>query len=341
MKKIFSLTACVLIFSACEAIDYDEYYGSKSSETQPVMSTFITYDTPVASTTEDLPDESDILKEILVENGTPRFSDSSLIESEYGVCYNLSGRELIYGKNLDNRIYPASITKLLTALVAIEKVPEDFEFIVGSEIDLISEDSSVARLKEGQILDLKGIITALILPSGNDAAYTIAVNVARGQVGEDHSDEEMASYFVNLMNEYAKRIGANGSNFRNPDGYHDDEHFSTIRDLLKISVAASENKLLCEICGKTSADIKFISGENASYENNHNLMKSDVWDVRGLKTGVTDQAGYCFAGYVVINDEEYITVVSGSDDANMRDSDTIKLFEMAESGKGYYNARLE
>lgn len=105
-------------------------------------------------------------------------------------------------------MFPASTTKILTALTAIEYTAPEYEYYVGSELGLVAQDSSMSWIAEGSSLCRNEILTAMLAPSGNDAAYTIAVNVARKLYGDDISDNDAVAYFAVLMNDYAKKLGA-------------------------------------------------------------------------------------------------------------------------------------
>ena len=321
MKKTVLLLLLVFAIVGCEPIDYDEYTGRHSPQTTTVELTL-----PPETTVETEVLEPEIVFEEIEEpeaaiNAEPNYSEPLYIDSDYGIVYNLSQKQLLYGKRIDEPVTPASITKLLTALVALENLPKDFEFVIGPEIAMIVADSSKAGLIPGQVLDFEGMLCALILPSGNDAAYAIAVNVARELVGDGFSDEEMLAVFTDLMNEYMEDLGANNSSFINPDGYHANGQYSTMRDLLRLCAAAVKNPTLREICATTSITVDFISGENATFTNRNPFLNSENWDIRGLKTGFTDESRFCLAGYAIVDGSEYLTVLSGSATESMRSND--------------------
>lgn len=263
----------------------------------------------------------------------PQNFDSKIIEAPYGLCYDLTNQVLLYGKDIDTKIYPASITKLLTALVAIDNTPEDFICEIGDEIWMIESGSSVAQLKIGQKLGLEAILTALLVPSGNDAAYSVAVNVARYKTGEStKGNGEMVDYFSAMMNEYTKQLGLQDSHFTNPDGYHNSNHFSTLRDLLKISIASVEHPLIASICKQLNPVVYYASGESATWTNHIPFLGSEEWGIEGLKTGFTDESLYSFTAYAEIDGNKYITIVSGCQTSEQRNADTKKLLTLAGNG---------
>ncbi len=132
--------------------------------------------------------------------------------------YCVETKEMLFNYKNEEKIAPASLAKLLTACVALFYVDPEIEFDVGTELSLVKPHSSLCLIKKGHRLTLNDLITGLLLPSGNDAAYTIAVNVARKVSGENLPDKEAVLFFCRLMNSFAKLIGMKDSNFTSPDG---------------------------------------------------------------------------------------------------------------------------
>ncbi len=254
--------------------------------------------------------------------------------STYIVLYDLTSDKQLYGKNADERCYPASMTKLLTALVTIENVPADTVFTVGDEIRLIDSESSVAYLRIGNRLDLQTLIEALLLPSGNDAAYTAAANVGRILAGNDTlSAREAITVFCNKMNEKAAALGAAKSHFANPDGIHSDDHYTTAADMLKIARAAYSQPLIAAAASEEKVTRTFLSGETgATWYNTNYLLRSDnrlyYEYATGLKTGHTDKAGYCLAATAEYNGVKLMAILAGSDTSTGRFEDAVGLFDV-------------
>ena len=255
--------------------------------------------------------------------------DDDFVKCKAAICYDLTKGEIIYEKNADEKVYPASLTKLLTALTAINYTTSDFIYYVGSEITLVEPDSSMAWLYEGTYIDRNGILTALLAPSGNDAAYTIAVNVARKVYGDHLSDTEAAEYFGELMTDYAKYIGAENSNFVVPDGYHDDEHYTTARDMLKIAIASAGSETICNITKEPEPLVYDEYGNWMAWTNGNRLLNDDTipYNVYGLKTGYTDEAGFCFAGVAEMGNSVIITLTFDNYIPSGY-ADTKKLFDL-------------
>lgn len=361
MKKriILTLKSMIAVFlvlaAACQPVSDEAYYSAlKATSNAPFDTGNSSSDTSMSQEAEtvlynetaDIENNSDnteisdtaaVITEIIPENpadSQPLYNSPTAIGAPFGLCYNLTDGVMLYGKNIDEKMYPASITKLLTALVALQYAPEDFVFNVGNEIWQIEPGSSIAPLSIGQKLDLNAILTALLIPSGNDAALSIAVNIARynAENADNMTHDELVSYFVGLMNEYVQTIGLENSHFANPDGYHHDNHFSTLRDLLKICVASAENPVVSDICAQFQPTVTFISGETVTWISHLPLINQEEWGIKGLKTGYTDESLFSFAALAELNGKQYIAIVSGCPSANERIEDTKKLLAIARNG---------
>ena len=231
------------------------------------------------------------------------------------ICYDLTDGKVIYSKNAGKKVFPASTTKILTALTAIEYTAPEYEYYVGSELGLVAQDSSMSWIAEGSSLCRNEILTAMLAPSGNDAAYTIAVNVARKLYGDDISDNDAVAYFAVLMNDYAKKLGAKNTHFTVPDGYHDDEHYTTAEDMLQFAIAATQSRTICDITCQPLAIVYDEQGNVHSWDNGNKLLTDTTipYEVYGMKTGFTDEAGFCFIGYAGMNGKK--TEFVGKDEA--------------------------
>lgn len=257
-----------------------------------------------------------------------------IIRSEYAIVYDVKADEVLYAKNADQKCYPASTTKILTASVMLDNIPEDFLFTVGDEQDLVNPGSSLAHVNKGSILSREMIIDALMLPSGNDAAYAVAANAGRYIDGNDSlSPEAAVKTFVDEMNRTARYIGAGNTHFANPDGFHDDDHYTTVLDMLKVTLYAMKKPEIMESAAKTSRYAVFESGEEVSWENSNRLIQeySDnyYYYATGMKTGMTDQAGYCVVATARRYDHDLVCIVFGAEASDIRWNDTIALMDAA------------
>ena len=167
------------------------------------------------------------------------------IKCKKAIVMDIDSGSVLYSKNGFDKVYPASTTKVLTAIIAIENLDLE-KTVVASEnaIKSTPDGSSVMYLKVGEILTVKQLLYGLMLPSGNDAANVLAEEVAS-------STEK----FVEIMNEKAKEIGCTSTHFTNPHGFHDDNHYSTAYDMAKILRYALNNKIFRDIIETKSVEI--------------------------------------------------------------------------------------
>ncbi|WP_274650761.1 D-alanyl-D-alanine carboxypeptidase family protein [Paenibacillus humicola] len=219
---------------------------------------------------------------------------------------------MLYGKNIHERLYPASTTKILTALVAIEKGNPDDVVTVGDEVRLREPDESSAGLVEGEQIKLRDLLAALLLPSGNDAARTVARYIATIETGKNVSAEEGIRYFAGLMNEKARSLGATESHFVNPHGLQDPDHYTTARDLALIARAGRSNPMLRQIVAETAHTVR-TPQVTQTYVNRNQLLNrsSEFYDksASGMKTGFTNEAGYCLVASATRGGRSLIAVV--------------------------------
>ncbi|MBQ9946630.1 MAG: D-alanyl-D-alanine carboxypeptidase [Clostridia bacterium] len=243
---------------------------------------------------------------------------AALAENIHAVTvYDLSEDKLIYSKNADEKISVASTTKLVTSLVALDVLGPDRVLTVGTEISLIKPNSSVSFIAKGHRLKLRTLIAAMLLPSGNDAAYTVAVNTARVHSGNNKlSDTEAVKYFCNLMNEYVRTLGCNNTFFVNPEGWDDINHYSTASDMTRVAKAAANNAIIASIANIHSNKFYFTSGENITWTNSNLLLNPDskyyYEYAHGLKTGTTNSAGKCLVAFAEKEKRQLLILAYGA-----------------------------
>jgi D-alanyl-D-alanine carboxypeptidase (penicillin-binding protein 5/6) len=253
------------------------------------------------------------------------------LSAQYVYVLDKTNGEVLFDKNSTMQCYPASTTKILTSIVALEYIDSKTIFQVGSEINLAEEGSSLAYLVKGDELRLKDLIYALMLPSGNDCAYTIAVNVARRVSGNMLlSDSDAVAYFVDLMNKKAQEIGMYDSCFLVPDGYHKKGHYVTAQDMMKLLVYAKDNELLSEVASTQTYSATGINGDEYTWVNTNKLLdeESIYYDdsVDGFKTGFHDDAGNCLIVTANWNGREvYMVIMKSETDTSRYDDATLLL----------------
>ncbi len=230
-----------------------------------------------------------------------------LIDAETG--------NVLFEKNSQAKMYPASLTKILTAIIALEKGNLD-DIITVDEDTPYEIDGSHIALEPGEKLTLKDLLHALLIESANDAASVIAKHYG-GSIEN----------FAEIMNKKAKEIGANNTHFVNPHGLHDKNHYTTAEDLSKISIYAMQNETFREIVKTKSYKINptnmkeeprniytknkllFATGYGNQIKVNGKYVDAKYEGTKGIKTGYTPEAGSCLISYVERNNLKLITVV--------------------------------
>lgn len=235
------------------------------------------------------------------------------------VLYDVTNQKVLYEKDAQVKRAPASLTKLMTALVAVKHTPDDYVFTVGDELSLVLPGSSTAGLWSGNKLTLTQILQGLLMKSGNDAAYVIAVHVGRLIENDPNlSKQKAVDVFCDEMNRMAKELKCENTSFRNPDGFDKDGHLTTASDMMKICAAALEDSAIAQVCGTHHVDATLVSGREVSWDNSNKLLDPDSnyyykW-ATGLKTGTTDAAGNCLAASATKDGRTVIALVLGAEE---------------------------
>lgn len=257
------------------------------------------------------------------------YNPPTLGEGETGILIDLkTGREL-FSYEADKRMYPASTTKIMTALVALEAIDkgeialEGEVFVSHEAVTGLDPDSSLMNLKEGERISLHHVLEGLLIASGNDAAMAVAYAVC-GDVGA----------FVERMNQKAEELGLTGTHFVNPHGLHDENHYTTAADLAKIAREAMQYDVFREIV--EIAHIK-IPATNLSPEryfiNTNGLLSTLRYGdyyykyATGIKTGSTTEARNCLVSSAKNDQVEVIGVVMGGKEVSDSHKDTIKMLD--------------
>ena len=234
--------------------------------------------------------------------------------------------EVIFEKDPDEIRAPASITKMLTVLLGIMMVDDVYQYVTVSETAVnVPADSSTMHLYAGEEIRYIDVLYGTMLVSGNDGANVIAETVS-GSIPA----------FVDLMNTTAQVFGCENTHFANPHGYHEDNHYSTARDLAVIAREAMKNDLFCEISAALSWSIPKTNKQRArTIVTKSEYMKPGTEekvnkyyypDAIGIKTGSHSQSGYCFCGAAEKDGVRLISVVLFTGN-RARWADTIKLMD--------------
>ena len=241
-----------------------------------------------------------------------------LIDAETG--------DVLFDKDSLVRMYPASTTKMMTLLLALESdIPLDQEIVIPEVAENVPSDSSLVPVYEGERMTFQDLLYGTMLHSGNDGANAIAYLVG-GSIAQ----------FVDMMNERAAQIGCTGTHFSNAHGYHDETHYSTAHDLALIAQEGMRNETFRQIVSAATYTMAPTVNRGAYNLTNTAAMVNPASQYYyegcvGIKTGFHSRAGQCFVGALERDGVSLISVVLGagrtSDDVALKWEDTEKLFE--------------
>ena len=234
------------------------------------------------------------------------------ITGETAVLMDARNMQILYDKDMHKRMYPASTTKILTGIIAIEN--GQMSDLIRMSWEAVHTEGTHIGLQEGEQLTLKDLLYALLLNSANDAAEGIA----------EHYGKSLEK-FATVMNKKAVEIGATHSHFVNSHGLPDENHFTTAYDLALIGQYAMKNEKFREIVKEKTRTISRVDPDAQKYLANHNKMLWNYDGTIGIKSGYTVSAGQCIVAEVKRNDRELIAVVLKSEGSNIW-SDAEKLF---------------
>ncbi len=234
------------------------------------------------------------------------------VSAQTAVLLCANNCQVLFDKDSNKQMKPASTTKIMTALLALEQSASN-NIDIKFTHDMIAEGSSMG-LKVGDIVDLRSLALGMMLVSGNDSANTIAIGTC-GSI-ED---------FAKRMNIRAKQIGMENTNFTNPSGLDDAEHYTTAYDMALLMAYAMENSDFADVTSKKTATINFIHpyDKKVTYTNHNKLLSLYEYTVGG-KTGFTKASGRTLVSVATKDGVTLVAVtMNDGDDWN----DHIKLFE--------------
>ena len=246
------------------------------------------------------------------------------LTSKEAIIYNLNDDNVIYEKNSNEQTKIASLTKIMTSLVAIENINNIDDTVTVDYKDLQGlKGYAVAGFKAGDTVTYKDLLYALMLPSAADAANILARSIAGNT--ED---------FVNMMNDKASKLGLKNTKFSNPIGM-DDDNYSTAYDLSIILKEAIKSDLFKQLYNTNS----YITSNNIKLTKTTDKIASkynlDISNLTGSKTGFTDEAGYCLASTATYNGVNYLVVTLNSDDLPNHIKDTLDLYNYFDTNYSY------
>ncbi len=236
---------------------------------------------------------------------------------------DVATNKVLSSKNPHQKIYPASTTKLATALTALNLYPLD-EIIT---VDQSYHQGKVMELRLNEKITVKSLVTALLVYSANDAAFTLARHYRQGSIG-----------FIEQMNLIANRYNLKDTNFVNVDGIHHPSHFSTVYDLSQLGRISIKNPIVREVVKIKDGYVSDITDTIHHQITTTNELLDQQPEIVGLKTGWTPEAKGCFIGLIDISGHQVISVVAQTDD---RFQDTKNLINWLKTNVSWVNHQLE
>lgn len=261
---------------------------------------------------------TDISSDVNINKVTTNSSACLLMDAKSG--------KILYAKNANQKMYPASTTKLMTAILALENCKlTDVATVSHNAIFSIPAGYSHASLKEGEELTIEQLLNVLLIPSANDAAVVLAEHISGSVEG-----------FSKLMNQKAKDLGCTNTNFVNPNGIHNKNHYSSAHDLALIGKYAMKFSDIMRIAmvkqytlpttNKYHKTDRIFNTTNVLI-NNESMNPYYYPYTTGLKTGYTGSSGYCIVSTAKKDDMELIAVILDSNSVSSRYQDCKSLFD--------------
>lgn len=280
-------------------------------------------------------DESMFMKYAKRTNATNTLN----IKSKYGILINIDDNTIVAEKGGDKKIFPTSLTKIMTLVLAVENI-KDFEqtytFKTETIDPLVMEDASRAGFESGETVTINDILYGSILPSGADATIALAEIVAGSELE-----------FVKLMNYKANELGLKNTHFMNTSGLHDENHYSTPHEMALITKYAMKNKT----CAKILSAIEYTTSKTVQHPNGIELYstmfsrmygdEAETVTIKAGKTGYTTEGGNCLASYAEKdNGEKFILVTTDAEGQYTPIYDAIDAYAK-QVGNGKKNIRPE
>lgn len=258
--------------------------------------------------------------------------DLEALNSQYAILAEAETGKIRAQKSADEKIYPASMTKIMTTLVALENIENlDQKVTISSEIywEVMEEHPSMAGYEPEEEVTITDLLYGAMLPSGAECCKTLAIEAA----GSEES-------FVELMNQKAQELGMENTHFTNSSGFHREEHYSTVKDIMILLRNAIENTKFYEIFttkNYTSTPSEIhpdgVTFENKIFEALDMLKLSDEVTggrILGGKTGYTENAGVCLASLAEVEGNLYILVTAKAEkpdeNANLHVLDAVDVY---------------
>lgn len=290
-------------------------YSGKNNLLYLSLLSFVLVSTTAIALNTDI---SDVITYIYPQKVTRVYSDLPVLndDAKYPIlsaqsvmAVDLISGVTLYEKDPNKALLPASTTKILTALVAMDTYAPD-QILKVSRFNVVGQKMGLVAGEEMKFIDL---LNGLLIYSANDAAEVLARNHPGGR-----------ELFIGLMNKKVKDLGLSNSHFSNPVGLDDGAQYSTTRDLVVVAKYAMQNPIFAEIVGTKEKTVKSVDGRISHRLVNINKLLGEVPGVKGVKTGWTENARENLVTYIERDDRKVMTVVLGSSD---RFGETKELIE--------------
>jgi D-alanyl-D-alanine carboxypeptidase (penicillin-binding protein 5/6) len=206
------------------------------------------------------------------------------------------GGTTVWAHQADQKLPPASLTKIMTALLVLERA--NLNAIVTIKPTIAEETGTRLHLRPGDRLRVRDLLAAMLIESANDAARALAEHVGGNE-----------ARFAAMMNERAAQLGLRNTHFVNSSGHHDPEHYSTAHDLARLTEVALERPLFRELVSKARYEIRTVDGRRKFRLDTSNKLLQKYAGMQGVKTGYTPEAGRCLIALAERNGVEVLIVL--------------------------------
>lgn len=314
-RQLTALMLSLVVLTGAMSPSFAENTTTANRQTTTQADTSITVSITTPQT-EQNPTTSDPNVDETVEKQTASVAEDGSIQmptielnAKASLLVNAETGEIVHADNEREKVYPASCTKIMTALLTLENCDlDDVVTMTDDDFTDVKNGASNAGLEVGEKIAIEDLLYCLMLPSGNEAANALA-RITGGSIEE----------FAQMMNDRAKELGCVNTNFENPNGLHNENHYTCAYDMYLIAQQAMKNETFATIVNtaqkKLSATNK--NDERIIYSTNELILSrySSIYydNCYGIKTGHTSQAGYCLVSYATKGERSYYSVVLGAD----------------------------
>ncbi|MGN5650462.1 serine hydrolase [Bacillus sp. Brlt_9] len=240
-------------------------------------------------------EKSKSLEKSIESNKTEHTVTEPQIQGQFGVAIDKNTKKIIFGKNADEKAYPASTTKIITAILLVENLKKTDKISISEEAAKQEPSNQQLLYKKGEEISAEDALESIMIISSNDVAYAVAEKIAGS-----------AEKFAEMMNKKAKELGATNTHFVLPNGLHNENHYTTVHDMALFTAEAIKHPEILERMGQREAEIK--TNERVVKIKSTNNIPTKNQNAVGGKTGYTNAAQHTLTEYQKSGDKEVITV---------------------------------